>query len=277
MPLEGGLQGWDEGTQRWVTTGSCTPGRRGHGRAAVTWPSSSMGTARGTVTMGVPAPRLCAARRAARSASHPAGLTRVCSHARHAHGLCGVTVAEATLCHTHSAGRQLCSGDGIAHIAVTFHVAAAIDVRVIGSMRAGDAEGGSEPTPPGGGTMTATHPHHPHKDWESGSATPSPQHHPCRRAEGGPRLHVAPPAPTPAGGRGGAGETEATFLLYFPQVTANSRFPKVTGWLRQWGTAAGGRDGGPPQLRASERRRDGKQGTAPPPLFMALHFPPETH
>lgn len=276
MPLEGGLQGWDEGTQRWVTTGSCTPGRRGHGRAAVTWPSSSMGTARGTVTMGVPAPRLCAARRAARRASHPAGLTRVCSHARHARGLCGITVAEATRCHTHSAGRQLCSGDGIAHIAVTFHVAA-VDVRVIGSMRAGDAEGGSEPTPPGGGTMTATHPHHPHKDWESGSATPSLQHHPCRRAEGGPRLHVAPPAPTPAAGRGGGGGDGGDVSALFPPGDSKQPFSKGHRMAPAVGHRGRGTGRGAPPAPCIGKAQGWQTGHCPPPLFMALHFPPETH
>lgn len=131
-------------------------------------------------------------------------------------------------------------------------------LRGIGSVqpRAGDTEGESStagpPSHPRGGTRAAAHPHHPQRDRERGSAAPSTADV-LRRRGGRASFYVAPPAPTPA-----PGETEATFLLYFPQVTANSRFPKVTRWLRQRGSGAVGRGGGgtrPPPLRAGTANR----------------------
>lgn len=203
--------------------------------------------------------------------------SHACAHTLGTHTASAASRWPKPLCHTHSAGRQLCSGDGIAHIAVTFHVAAAIDVRVIGSMRAGDAEGGSEPTPPGGGTMTATHPHHPHKDWESGSATPSPQHHPCRRAEGGPRLHVAPPAPTPAAGRGGGGGDGGDVSALFPPGDSKQPFSKGHRMAPAVGHRGRGTGRGAPPAPCIGKAQGWQTGHCPPPLFMALHFPPETH
>lgn len=144
-------------------------------------------------------------------------------------------------------------------------------LRGIGSVqpRAGDTEGESStagpPSHPRGGTRAAAHPHHPQRDRERGSAAPSTADV-LRRRGGRASFYVAPPAPTPA-----PGETEATFLLYFPQVTANSRFPKVTRWLRQRGSGAVGRGGGgtrPPPAPC----RDSKQALPPPRSLWPCSF-----